>query len=282
VLAACLTSTADSKKPQPDYGQEEGLVFGGMSEELVKVDRHGAVALITLNRPDARNAMNVAMAQATVDAFASAQDARAIVLTGNGPAFCAGLDLRDLGTDALMSLPGFIAAASQSKVPTIAAVNGAAVTGGFELALACDFMIGTAGARFADTHLRVRVYPGPVLVELPRRVGIARAREMTLTGNFVDAETALRIGILNHIVADDQLIPFALELASAIAEQDPRMVAHVREDWAATAFLPSEESHQRHSQFAARHGYHFATKDTLQANMNAVVERARHQTTEAQ
>ena len=104
-------------------------------------------------------------------------------------------------------------------MPIIAAVNGPAVTGGFELALACDFMVASERARFADTHLRVGVYPGPVLVDLPRRVGPARAREMSLTGNFVDAETALRIGLVNHVVAHADLVPYALDLAASIAEQ---------------------------------------------------------------
>ena len=148
------------------------------------------VALITLNRPAARNAVNVELAQALVAAVGDAQDARCIVITGADPAFCAGLDLRNLGTDKLADLPPFINTVAISAVPTIAAVNGPAVTGGFEIALACDFIVASEQARFADTHLRVGVYPGPVLVDLPRRVGMAKAREMSMTGNFVDAETA--------------------------------------------------------------------------------------------
>jgi enoyl-CoA hydratase len=246
-------------------------------QSLVITEHHGDVALIRLNRPEARNAMNVPMAQATVDAIEAAQSSRAIVITGNGPAFCAGLDLRDLGTEKLTDLPGFIGAAADSKVPMIAAVNGAAVTGGFELALGCDFIVGSPRARFADTHLRVGVFPGPVLVELPRRVGIAKAREMTLTGNFVDAETALRIGILNHLVPEEELVGFSLDLAQAIAEQDPRMVADVREDWNRTAFLPADEAHDVHRRFAAERGYREVGRSTLQANRLAVTERARSQ-----
>lgn len=102
--------------------------------------------------------------------MAALQDRRCIVVTGADQAFCAGLDLRDLGTDALRDLPPFL----------------------------------------ADTHVRVGVYPGPVLVDLPRRVGMAKAREMSMTGNFVDADTALRIGLANHVVAHDELVPFTL------------------------------------------------------------------------
>ncbi len=243
----------------------------------VLTERVGDVAVITLNRPDARNAVNVALAQGIVNALAACADAKAIVLTGNGSAFCAGLDLRNLGTDRLMDLPLFLNAVRDSKIPVIAAVNGAAVTGGFELALAADFMVGSPRARFADTHLRVRVYPGPVLVDLPRRVGIARAKEMTLTGNFVDAETALRIGLLNHLVAEEELLPTALALAAAIAEQVPEMVAHVRQDWEATTYLPFREAHKSHSRFAAENGYGGATSETLVANREAVVNRAKTQ-----
>ena len=190
--------------------------------DLVRVERDGDVALIVLNRPEARNAMNVALASATVAAISSCQDAAAIILTGTDPAFCAGLDLRDLGVDQLRDLPRFIDAAAASEVPMIAAVNGAAVTGGFELALACDFMIASERARFADTHLRVGVYPGPVAVDLPRRVGTAYAREMSLTGDFVDAAEALRIGLVNHVVPHDQLLEVAAAKARAIAEQPAR------------------------------------------------------------
>ncbi|MET0458686.1 MAG: enoyl-CoA hydratase-related protein, partial [Ilumatobacteraceae bacterium] len=200
------------------------------NEALVLIERRGDVAVVRLNRPEARNAMNAALAQATIDAIDSCQDAGAIVLTGTDPAFCAGLDLRDLGVPKLSDLPRFTGAAVGSGVPVIAAVNGPAVTGGFELALACDVMVASDKARFADTHLRVGVYPGPVLVDLPRRVGPAWAREMSLTGNFVDAETALRIGLVNHVVAHADLVPFTLALAASIAEQPRQMVVAMRED----------------------------------------------------
>ena len=232
------------------------------------------MALITLNRPAARNAVNVELADALVQAIAASQDARCIVITGADPAFCAGLDLRNLGTDKLADLPPFIHAVTVSGVPTIAAVNGAAVTGGFEIALGCDFIVASDRARFADTHLRVGVYPGPVLVELPRRVGMAKAREMSLTGNFVDAETALRIGLANHVVPHDDLLAVALDLAAAIAEQDPTMVATMRRDWTETGALPVSEAHRRHREIADEFGFSGVGSDTLRQNMAAVVERA--------
>ena len=190
-----------------------------ISKTVVVSRMADGVAVVTLNRPDARNAVNVEMAAAIVGAIGACQDARCIVVTGTDPSFCAGLDLRNLGTDRLTDIPPFVAAVAESAVPTIAAVNGAAVTGGFEIALSCDFIVASERARFADTHVRVGVYPGPVLVELPRRVGMAKAREMSMTGNFVDAATALRIGLANHLVAHDDLLPFCLLYTSDAADE---------------------------------------------------------------
>lgn len=245
--------------------------------EVIEVERDGAVALIRLNRPEQRNAVNAEMATAIIDTLAACQDANAIVLTGADPAFCAGLDLRNLGVETIAELPLFLPAASASRVPIIAAVNGAAVTGGFELALACDLIVASERARFADTHLRVGVYPGPVLVDLPRRVGMAWAREMSLTGNFVDAETALRIGLANHVVPHDELVPTAMEIARAIAENPPEMVQAMRQDWGATDRLPRSEALEAHYRFAREQGLTGQTADDLRAKRQAVVDRARTQ-----
>jgi len=246
-------------------------------DALVRIERDGDVAVIVLNRPEARNAMNAALAGETVSAIENCQDAGAIIITGADPAFCAGLDLRQLGVEHLADLPPFNAAATASSVPLVAAVNGAAVTGGFELALACDFIVASERARFADTHLRVGVYPGPVLVELPRRVGMAWAREMSLTGNFVDAELALRIGLVNHVVPHDELLPVARTLAQAIAEQDRAMVQAMRRDWDATDRLPVAEAHRLHVEFAQQNAFRAMTGADIAARRDAVIERARQQ-----
>ena len=103
-----------------------------MSTDLIQIERIGHVAVLRLNRPEVRNAINVELAAAIVDAMASPCDARALVITGHGAGFCAGLDLRNLGTDNLKDLPSFLAAVHDCSVPVIAAVNGAAVTGGFD------------------------------------------------------------------------------------------------------------------------------------------------------
>ncbi|MGD9793533.1 MAG: enoyl-CoA hydratase [Acidimicrobiia bacterium] len=246
--------------------------------DIVRVERHDHVALIVMNRPQARNAMNVELASATCDAINACQDARAIVLTGADPAFCAGLDLRSLGVTDLVALPPFNATAAASKVPMIAAVNGPAVTGGFELALACDFIIASERAAFADTHVRVGVYPGPVLVDLPRRVGMAWARQMSMTGDFVDAATALRIGLVNELVPHEALLPRALQLASSIADQDPKMIAAMREDWDQSMGLPIAQAHEVHWNNSIAGGFRdAASSDTLEANRAAVMERSKQQ-----
>lgn len=243
-------------------------------DRLIRIDQDGDVVVITLDRPARRNAMNAALAAATCRALEQAQGARAIVLTGADPAFCAGLDLRDPGVEKITDIPPFIATAAASGVPIIAAVNGAAVTGGLELALACDFIVASERASFADTHLRVGVYPGPVAVQLPRRVGSAWARELSLTGNFVDADTALRIGLVNHVVPHDELLPTARRLAAAIAEQDPGMVTALRQDWRENDGLPADQALQQHYEHAARGGFHGATAATITSRHDQVVARA--------
>jgi enoyl-CoA hydratase len=245
--------------------------------ETIRGRRDGDVALLTLNRPQARNALNVELSQAICDAVAAVQDAACIVMTGADPAFCAGLDLRNLGTTNLADLPPFLNAVRSSKVPVIAAVNGPAVTGGFELALVADFIIASDRAAFADTHLRVGVYPGPVLVELPRRVGMAMARQMSLTGNFVDATTALRIGLANEVVPHESVVPRAMELAKAIAEQDRGMVATAREDWDTCGELPIADAYRSHEETARRLGFAGVTNASLMDNREAVMARSKVQ-----
>jgi enoyl-CoA hydratase len=247
-----------------------------MQDEVIRVERDGDVAVITLNRPEARNAMNAALAGATCHAVRASQDAAVIVITGADPAFCAGLDLRDLGVDDMIDLPPFNQVVADSAVPTIAAVNGPAVTGGFELALECDFIVASERAAFADTHVRVGVYPGPVLLDLPRRVGMAWAREMSLTGNFVDAETAGRIGLANHVVPHEELLPFTLSLARAIAEQDRGMVAMMRDDWNETTGVPIDEARRIHGEYQTRSASNRSGAD-IAGHRDAVLARSREQ-----
>ena len=246
-------------------------------QEVVRIEREDRVAVITLNRPEARNAMNQALASAAVAAVDECQDAGCIVITGADPAFCAGLDLRDLGVDKLADLPRFRDAVAFSQVPVIGAVNGAAVTGGLELALACDFIVGSERATFADTHGRVGVYPGPVLFDLPARVGAAFAKEMSLTGNFIDAETALRVGLLNHLAPHDELLPFAKRLASDIASQDRDMIRNIRDGLSAVADVALGEGRDAWERFKVKVDRSTVRGADIAARREDVLRRSRRQ-----
>jgi enoyl-CoA hydratase len=204
---------------------------------LVTVDkRANGVAVVTLNRPEAMNALSRAMRAeiaATFHALNADPDVRAIVLTGAGKAFTAGLDLKELGADASAMGAANATDAERNPVvaiekcakPVIGAINGAAITGGFEVALACDILIASTNAKFADTHARVGIMPGWGLSQkLSRMLGISRAKELSLSGNFLDAETAAAWGLVNRVVAPELLVETALKLAADIATASPEKV----------------------------------------------------------
>lgn len=195
-----------------------------MTHETLLVDlSQPGLAVVTLNRPAKLNALSHDMLLALDEAINELQNdgnVQVIILTGAGRAFCAGLDLQELGGDpaALARVSTLSPAASIRRFNgvVIGAINGAAVTGGFELALACDILIGGESARFADTHVRVGVMPTLELSQrLSRTVGLYRAKYMSLTGAFVSALQAAGWGLLSQVVPDDQL----QAAARAIADQ---------------------------------------------------------------
>jgi enoyl-CoA hydratase len=190
-------------------------------EDILETVRADGVATVTLNRPAVRNALSKALRQAirsTIAELDADDTVGAIVLTGAGSAFCAGVDTRELGADAAADIRPTAAPFVSSATPLIGAINGAAYTGGLELALACHFLVASDRATFADTHTRLQLMPGWGLsVLLTDAVGAPRAREMSLTSAPVDAETALRWGLVNHVVAHDDLMPFTLGIARQIA-----------------------------------------------------------------
>lgn len=198
------------------------------------------VATVTLHRPEARNALNADLRRSLFRAVAELDaddEVAAIVLTGSDPAFCAGLDLKELAATSGGALTESGAAGDTTArrgplpartTPVIGAINGVAITGGFELALACDFLVASERAAFADTHTRVGIMPGwGLTVLLPEAVGFRRARELSATGNFLDAPTALAWGLVNHVVAHDDLLGFARSLAADIASNDRAAVAQI-------------------------------------------------------
>lgn len=197
---------------------------------MLTVEKSGPIAVVTLNRPEAMNALSKSL-RAMLHTVMFELDAdpaiSVVVLTGAGEkAFTAGLDLKELGSD-----PHAMSAANDQdadsnpvkaielcRKPVIGAINGVAITGGFELALACDVLIASENARFADTHARVGIMPGWGLSQkLSRLIGLYRAKELSLTGNFIDAATAADWGLVNRVVPAAELMPTALKLAADMA-----------------------------------------------------------------
>lgn len=204
---------------------------------MLDVERRGPVAIVTLNRPEAMNALSKALRKALFDAMTALDadpDIAVVILTGAGErAFTAGLDLKELGGD-----PDAMSAANDQdarsnpvravetcRKPVIGAINGVAITGGFEVALACDVLICSTNTRFADTHARVGITPGWGLSQkLSRAIGPYRAKELSLTGNFLDAAKAYEWGLINRIVEPADLMPAALQLAAQMADIDGDML----------------------------------------------------------
>lgn len=196
-----------------------------MGDSLVLIDRTDGVVTLTLNRPQAMNALSRGLRAALIDAFDGVSrdsDAEVVILTGAGRAFCAGIDLKELGgehglePDLARTVSGndLVEAIGRCPQPIIGAVNGVAITGGFELALACDLLIASSAARFADTHARVGILPGWGLSQkLSRWIGIGRAKELSLTGNYLPAEQAERWGLVNRVVAPEDLLATCTALA---------------------------------------------------------------------
>jgi enoyl-CoA hydratase len=203
--------------------------------EVLTVELRSRIATVTLNRPERRNALNAPLRRAlheTSRRLEQDPEVDVVILTGADPAFCAGLDLTEFTTDSsglrdpsLLSDGRDRGPLGAHVKPIIGAINGVAVTGGLELALACDFLIASERARFADTHTRVGVLPGwGLTVLLPQAVGVRRAREMSVTGNYVDAELARSWGLVNHVVAHEELLSTCRSLATAIVSNDQTAV----------------------------------------------------------
>lgn len=224
------------------------------SDSVVLLDIEDRIATITLNRPQARNALSSDVLRLLPEYLRAADDdsdVDVVILTGADPAFCAGLDLKELGSTG--GNIGASAPRSQSAAgatapdqparrgpfpamdkPVIGAINGVAITGGFELALNCDFLIASERAKFGDTHARVGVMPGwGLTVLLPQAIGLRRAREMSFTGNFLSAIEAKELGLVNHVVDHDQLMAFTRQIARDIAGNDQAGVRQIRRTYAA-------------------------------------------------
>ncbi len=191
------------------------------------------VLTITLSAVSTRNALTRATRVALVDALAEADadaDVRAIILTGDDPAFSSGVNAKELLGDPDYVAPPVDPATRLRGMatPTIAAVNGSCVSGGLEIAIACSFIIASDRATFADTHAKIGISPGWALsADLPAAIGIARARQLSITGLPIPAATALAWGLVNEVTPHDGLLARATELATAIAGMPQRAVENM-------------------------------------------------------
>ncbi|HEU0192469.1 MAG TPA: enoyl-CoA hydratase [Mycobacterium sp.] len=249
-----------------------------MSDDILLVETDDRVCTLTLNRPQARNALSTELRRRFFAALAEADRDEAVdvvILTGSDPVFCAGLDLKELGSST--ALPDISPQWPSMSKPVIGAVNGAAVTGGLELALSCDILIASERARFADTHARVGLLPTWGLsVRLPQLVGAGLARRMSLTGDYLSAGDALRAGLVTEVVPHDRLLAAAREVAGSIVGNNPAAVrallaSYHRIDEAQTAgglWIEAE---------SARQWMRKASTNDIAANRDAVLQRGRSQ-----
>ncbi len=238
---------------------------GSPSSLAVRYERDGGVGVLTLDRPANRNSMTPELLDAFATASAEARadtDARCVIVTGTGTSFSAGADFKaTLQRDGDLRAPNEKSYAMYEpflslldlEVPVIAALNGHAVGGGFGLALVCDLRVGAVDAKYGANFVRLGLAPGMAISYLlPRLVGVARANELLFTGRLVEGREAEALGILNHAVAADQVLPTARELATTIAANAPLAVRatkrairrglelHVRDAARAEAFAQAE------------------------------------------
>tara|TARA_Y100001936_G_C16051157_1_gene657886 strand:- start:231 stop:1013 length:783 start_codon:yes stop_codon:yes gene_type:complete len=212
-----------------------------MDYTVINWEEIGHVAVVTLNRPEALNAMNRAIRDELIDAtfrVKNDDNLRVMVLTGTGRAFCAGADLKERakGDSDQSSGPASVINSSPSFTtldigkPIIAAINGYALGGGLEMSLACDLRIASKNATFGLPEIVRGFFPGgggPL--KLPRLIPRAMAMEMLLTGDPIDADTALQWGLISRVVEPDELLPTAMQLANRIASHAPLAVKANRE-----------------------------------------------------
>jgi enoyl-CoA hydratase len=226
---------------------------------VLLVEKARGVATLTLNRPAAMNALNHELRGAIEQSFRTLQrdgETRVVILTGAGRAFSAGIDLKELGSVQSMSSSGaaeasMIDALHAFEGPILGAINGHAITGGFELALACDVLVASSAAVFGDTHARVGIVPGWGLSQkLPRLIGIGQAKELSFTGNFIDALQAERWGLVNHVVAPEALLSTCQSLAADMLSCEPRSLRRYKrmiDEGYAVSFAEGMQNEARHS-----------------------------------
>jgi enoyl-CoA hydratase/carnithine racemase len=211
----------------------------GTAEELVR-ERRGAVSVLRLNRPESRNALTTGLMAALGAAIRETEsdpDIRAIVLTGTGDsAFCAGLDLSSFAAGDVVLDPEdadvacfYRLLAGEVTVPVVGAANASAVAGGFELLLGCDMIVAARGAKFGLPEVKRGLFAGGNGTGIGSRIPLAIALELALTGDTIDADRALEIGLINRVVAPEDVLSGAIDFAERIAANGPLGVAATKE-----------------------------------------------------
>ena len=261
------------------------------AEPILLVEIDGPVAILTLNRPKQLNALSVQLRVdivRTVKELSARNDVRAVVLTGNGRAFSAGVDLKEAGRQgfslgvgerkaALLPDMDMASAFASCPWPVIGAINGFAITGGFELALMCDVLLASTEAKFADTHSRVGLMPVWGLSQkLPRLIGPGRAKELSLTGNYLDAVTAERWGLVNRVTAPEELLPAARKLAHEMASVEGGLLKRMKAVIDDGLALPLPEALKMEIERGSKNNS-AVTPEAAEASRKTAMERGREQ-----
>jgi len=236
----------------------------------VELERRDRVAVATINRPDARNAVNGDVAngmEAILDELEADDAIQAVVITGRGPTFCAGADLKKVakgeGGDLATKRGGFGGIVTrQFPKPLIAAVNGPALAGGFEVVLACDLVVAAEDAVFGLPEAKRGLFAAAGgLIRLPKRVPLALATEIAITGDPIDATRAFQLGLVNRLVPADQVVDAAIELAGRIAGNGPLAVKNSLKMVREAGDLTEEQAWPRNYELAMEV---FASKDSIE------------------
>lgn len=249
-----------------------------MTDDILLIETQDRVRTLTLNRPQSRNALSAELRRRFYRALGEAQaddDVDVVIVTGADPVFCAGLDLKELGDTT--ELPDISPKWPPMSKPVIGAINGAAVTGGLEIALYCDVLIASEQARFADTHARVGLLPTWGLsVRLPQKVGVGMARRMSLTGDYLSAEEALRTGLVTQVVPHAELMPTARQIAASIVGNNQQAVRALLASYHRIDEAQTNEGLWIEAA-SAREWMRTASGDDIAANRDAVLQRGRSQ-----
>ena len=260
--------------------------MGRVPDDVLLIETTDRVRVLTLNRPQVRNALSSELRDRLFPALAEAEaddDVDVVILTGADPAFCAGVDLKELGGGiggggGTGELPDLSPKWPSMSKPVIGAINGVAVTGGLELALYCDILIASERAKFADTHARVGLLPSWGLsVRLPQAIGRGPARRMSLTGDYLSAYDALRVGLVTEVVLHDDLMSSARALATSMVNNNQQAVRALLSSYHRIDEEQTKEGLALEAEAAGQWLRSHASSSDIAANREAVIRRGREQ-----